>query len=251
MANVDAAFGFIPIRHLSGFAPRANKYTITAKSFNSDTITNALYTNIAATSSDSGNGGSSVVGAYQINTGASSANPLVGWGASGWGSGAWGEGISDTETLRIWSQQNFGEDLIFGHRDGAIFYWDASGTLTTRAVLLSSKAGASGVPTVQNSILVSDISRFVFCFGTNVIGSATKDPMLIRWSDQEDATNWTPAATNQAGSLRLSRGTGIPSTTRGSCLDRLISIFFAVCRYRLRCMECNACWGTNLDNFAK
>jgi hypothetical protein len=121
----------------------ANKYTITAKSFNSDTITNALYTNIAATSSDSGNGGSSVVGAYQINTGASSANPLVGWGASGWGSGAWGQGISDTETLRIWSQQNFGEDLIFGHRDGAIFYWDASGTLTTRAVLLSSKAGAS------------------------------------------------------------------------------------------------------------
>ena len=192
----------------------ANKYTITAKSFNSDTITNALYTNIAATSSDSGNGGSSVVGAYQINTGASSANPLVGWGASGWGSGAWGEGISDTETLRIWSQQNFGEDLVFGHRDGAIFYWDASGTLTTRAVLLSSKAGASGVPTVQNSILVSDISRFVFCFGTNVIGSATKDPMLIRWSDQEDATNWTPAATNQAGSLRLSRGTEIVTASQ-------------------------------------
>jgi len=187
----------------------ANKYTITAKSFSSNTITDNNSTETSATSSDSGNGGSSVVGAYQINTGASSANPLVGWSASGWGSGAWGEGISDTETLRIWSQQNFGEDLIFGHRDGAIFYWDASGTLTTRAVLLSSKAGASDVPTVQNSILVSDISRFVFCFGTNVIGSATKDPMLIRWSDQEDATNWTPAATNQAGSLRLSRGTEI------------------------------------------
>ena len=192
----------------------ANKYTITAKSFNSDTITDALYTNIAATSSDSGNGGSSVVGTYQINTGAFSANPLVGWGASGWGSGAWGVGSSDTETLRIWSQQNFGEDLIFGHRDGAIFYWDASGTLTTRAVLLSSKAGASDVPTIQNSLLVSDISRFVFCFGTNVIGSAVKDPMLIRWSDQEDSTNWTPAATNQAGSLRLSRGTEIVTATQ-------------------------------------
>ena len=187
----------------------ANKYTITAKSFSSNTITDNNSTETSATSSDSGNGGSSVVGAYQINTGASSANPLVGWSASGWGSGAWGEGISDTETLRIWSQQNFGEDLIFGHRDGDIFYWDASGTLTDRAVKLSSKAGASDVPTVQNLILVSDISRFVFCFGANVLGSATKDPMLIRWSDQEDATNWTPAATNQAGSLRLSRGTEI------------------------------------------
>ena len=192
----------------------ANKYTITAKSFNSDTITDALYTNIAASSSDSGSGGSSVVGAYQINTGASSANPLVGWGASGWGSGAWGQGTSDTESLRIWTQQNFGEDLVFGHRDGSIFYWDASGTLTTRAVLLSSKAGASDVPTVQNSILVSDISRFVFCFGANALGSATKDPMLIRWSDQEDATNWTPAAINQAGSLRLSRGTEIVAASQ-------------------------------------
>ena len=190
----------------------ANNYVIVAKSFSTDGITSAIYTNIASTSSDSGNGGGSVVGAYQINSGASSANPLVGWGAAGWGAGAWGQGEADTEALRVWSQQNFGEDLIFAHRNGAIFYWDASdagGDLNTRAVGLTTLSGASNVPTVTNNLLVSDINRFVFCFGTNPLGSSAKDPMLIRWSDQEDATNWTPAATNQAGSLRLSRGTEI------------------------------------------
>ena len=190
----------------------ANNYIIIAKSFSSESITSASYTNIASTSSDSGNGGGSVVGAYQINSGASSANPLVGWGAAGWGAGAWGQGEADTEALRVWSQQNFGEDLIFAHRNGAIFYWDASdagGNLNTRAVGLTTLSGASNVPTVTNNLLVSDINRFVFCFGTNPLGVSAKDPMLIRWSDQEDATNWTPAATNQAGSLRLSRGTEI------------------------------------------
>ena len=187
-----------------------SKYTVLAKSFNSDTVTDANYTNIAASSSDSGNGGSAVVGAYQINTGASSANPRVGWGASAWGSGAWGEGIEDTESLRVWTQQNFGEDLIFGPRGGRIYYWDATGELTTRAEELT----GSNVPSIQNSILVSDINRFVFCFGTNNLGETTQDPMLIRWSDQEDATNWTPTATTQAGSLRLSRGTEIVASTQ-------------------------------------
>ena len=190
----------------------ANNYVIIAKSFSTESITSAFYTNIASTSSDSGNGGGSVVGAYQINSGASSANPLVGWGAAGWGAGAWGQGEADTEALRVWSQQNFGEDLIFAHRNGALFYWDASdagGNLNTRAVGLTTLSGASNVPTVTNNLLVSDINRFVFCFGTNPLGVSAKDPMLIRWSDQEDATNWTPAATNQAGSLRLSRGTEI------------------------------------------
>ena len=190
----------------------ANNYVILAKSFSTESITSATYTNIASTSSDSGNGGGSVVGAYQINSGASSANPLVGWGAAGWGAGAYGQGEADTEALRVWSQQNFGEDLIFAHRNGALFYWDASdagGNLNTRAVGLSTLSGASNVPSVTNNVLVSDINRFVFCFGTNPLGSSAKDPMLIRWSDQEDATNWTPAATNQAGSLRLSRGTEI------------------------------------------
>mgnify|MGYP003150784906 FL=1 len=81
--------------------------------------------------------------------------------------------------------------------------------MSTRATLLSAESGASDVPTAQNIILVSDINRFVFCFGANIISTSTQDPLLIRWSDQEDAVNWTPAATNQAGSLRLSRGSEI------------------------------------------
>ena len=179
----------------------ANTYTITAKDTAGATVT--------ANASDTGNGGASVVGAYQINTGQAYAIPLSGWGAGTWGSGTWGFGTVSTNAIRLWSQANFGEDLIFGPRGGAIYYWDATNGVSTRAVLLSSLSGASNVPTDQNFIVVSDINRFVFCFGANELGSATVDPMLIRWSDQEDATNWTPAATNQAGSLRLSRGTEI------------------------------------------
>jgi hypothetical protein len=164
---------------------------------------------VAANASDTGNGGVSVVGAYQIRTGEAFEVPLTGWSGGSWSSGVWGTGGVSTEGIRLWSQFNFGEDLVFGPRGGAIFYWDATSGITARAVYLSSLSGASDVPTSQNVLLVSDINRFVFAFGTNDIGSATVDPMLIRWSDQEDATNWTPAATNQAGSLRLSRGTEI------------------------------------------
>ncbi len=183
----------------------SNVYTITSRAFSNETITNAPITEIACTTSDTANGGGSTVGTYQINTGAASAVPLVGWGASAWGAGAWGQGIPDTEKLRVWTQQNFGEDLIFGFRGGPIYYWEGSDAINTRADPLTGQ----NVPTIQNLVLVSDINRFVFCFGTNNLGGSTQDPMLIRWSDQEDATNWTPTATTQAGSLRLSRGTEI------------------------------------------
>ena len=186
-------------------------YTILAKSFSTATL---KLTNVASTSSDSGSGGSSTVGAYQLNTGVTSSTELAGWGAGAYGAGLFGTGETTIQELRIWSQQNFGEDLVFGERGGSVYYWDASGTLTTRAVELSSLSGASATPTVQNRVLVSDINRFLFCFGANPIGSAIQDPMLIRWSDQEDAANWTPAATNQAGSLRLSRGTEIITATQ-------------------------------------
>ena len=175
----------------------ANSYTITA----------------ASNASSSATGGGTVSAAYQVNVGNPFAVPIEGWGASSWGSGAWNVGESSTTEIRFFSQSNFGEDLIFGNNGGSIFYWDATGSVTTRAVLLSTLSGASDVPTIQNLILVSDISRFVFCFGTNEIGSNTVDPTLLRWSDQ-DATNWTPSATNQAGSLRLSRGTKIVAASQ-------------------------------------
>jgi len=189
-------------------------YTILAKSFSDTTL---KFTNIASTSSDSGNGGGSVVATYQVSTTASSATEVRGWGAGAWGSGPFGTGETSTEEFRLWTQQNFGEDLIFGPRGGRLYYWDASvdSPLETRAVELNTLTGASDVPTIQNAILVSDINRFVFCFGANTLGTSTQDPMLIRWSDQESAVNWTPAATNQAGSLRLSRGTEIVGAFQG------------------------------------
>jgi len=183
------------------------KYSILAKSFSATTL---KFTNVASTSADSGTGGSLTVGAYQLNVGVTTASDLAGWGAGGWGAALFGTGETSQEELRVWSQQNFGEDLIFGPRGGRIYYWDASTSLVTRALELT----GSNIPTIQNLILVSDINRFVFCFGTNPLGSGVRDPMLVRWSDQEDATNWTPTATTQAGSLRLSRGTEIVAASQ-------------------------------------
>jgi hypothetical protein len=168
----------------------ANEYTIDA----------------GANASSSATGGGTVTAAYQINVGTAFAVPLVGWGASSWGSGTWGVGSVSTNSIRLWSQSNFGEDLIFGPRGGAIYYWDATSGLTSRAVELSTLAGASNVPTDQNFVEISDINRFVFAFGANEFASATVNPMLVRWSDQGNALNWTPSATTQAGFLTLSRG---------------------------------------------
>ena len=179
----------------------ANSYTVTAKDTSGNTVT--------ANSSDSGNGGGSTVGKYQIAPGSATAIPLIGWSGGSWGGGTWGNGEASNTQIRLWSQSGFGEDLVFAPRGGALYYWDSSAGTTNRAVLVSSLADASNVPTVVNTVLVSDVSRFVFCFGANPQGSSTQDPMLIRWSDQESLVQWTPAATNQAGSLRLSKGSSI------------------------------------------
>ena len=159
-------------------------------------------------------GGAAVVAAYQVNIGNELQIPTSGWGSGGWGSGGWGSGSVTSTSLRVWNHYNFGEDLIFGPIDGGMYYWDASAGVSTRGVALSSLSGASDVPTVQHLLVVSDASRFVLAFGCNDYGSATQDPMLIRWSDQESAVNWTPAATNQAGSLRISHGSLIQAVAQ-------------------------------------
>jgi hypothetical protein len=181
----------------------ANSYTIVAK----DPSTGAVVT---ANASDSGNGGAATVGTYEIPTGSATDIPITGWGAGAWGTGTWSFGTTSAQPLRLWTQSNFGEDLIFAYRGGPIYYWDSSiGTTNNRGVLLSSLPNATDVPTIQNKVFVSDVYRFVMCFGCNDYGSAILDPMLIRWTDQESAVNWTPSATNQAGSLRLSEGSDI------------------------------------------
>jgi len=112
--------------------------------------------------------------------------------------------------MRLWSQSNFGEDLIFGFRNGPIYYWDASLGIGSRGVDITTLAGADpDTPTIHNLAFVTDTSRFVMVFGVNDYGSALINPMLIRWSAAESVTDWTPAATNQAGSLQLSHGSQI------------------------------------------
>lgn len=182
------------------------EFQITVIDINSYTISTAP-TVVAAGSS----GGSSVVAAYQINVGPAIAGPLVGWGAGTWGEGVWGTGGTSLSSIRLWSQANFGEDLVFAPRGGAIYYWDAGTGVSARGVNLTSLGGASNVPTVQNFIFVSDINRFIFAFGCNEQGSSVQDAMLIRWSDQESAVDWTASATNQAGSIRFSHGSELVS----------------------------------------
>jgi len=173
------------------------------------TTLNEYTIDAGSAASSSATGGGTVTAAYQINVGTAFAIPLTGWGASSWGSGTWGVGATSTESIRLWSQSNFGEDLVFGPRNGPIYYWDATSGITTRAVELSTLGGASGVPTSQKLIEISDINRFVFAFGANEFGTAIVNPMLVRWSDQGSVVDWTPSVTSQAGFLTLSRGTEI------------------------------------------
>ena len=173
------------------------------------TTTNEYTIDAGSAASSSATGGGTVTAAYQINVGTAFAIPLTGWGASSWSSGTWGVGETSVESIRLWSQSNFGEDLVFGPRGGPIYYWDATSGLTSRGVELSTLSGASNVPTSQNILEISDINRFVFAFGANEFGSATVNPMLVRWSDQGSVVDWTPSVTSQAGFLTLSRGTEI------------------------------------------
>jgi len=164
---------------------------------------------VTALANATASGGGATSAAYQLNVGPAVVLPLTGWGAGPWGSGAWGIGSASVDSLRLWSQSNYGENLVFCPRGEGLYYWDASSGVGTRAVNVTSLAGASDVPTLVNMVLVSDISRFVLAFGCTDLSSIVLDPMLIRWSDQEDIAQWTPSAENQAGGLRLSQGSQI------------------------------------------
>ena len=180
--------------------PTANTYTITAKDTSGATVT--------ANASDSGNGGSGVDGVYQINSGLNTGVGGTGWGAGTWGRGTWGSAAASTVStqLRIWSHDNFGEDLLMNPRDSGIFYWDKSDGLTARAVNISTLGGASDVPTICKQVMVSDVDRHVIAFGADAINTGEQDPLLIRFSSQETATDWTPRPTNTAGDLRIGAG---------------------------------------------
>jgi hypothetical protein len=207
-------------------------------------VTADSYNITAASQASSGaTGGGTVTAAYQVNTGNEIAVPFTGWGAGAWSSGTWGNGTVTLAPIRLWSQANFGEDLFFGYRGGSLFYWDASTGVNTRAVYVTSLGGASDVPTIVNKTFVSDIFRFAFCFGSNALGSAALDPMLIRWSNQEDVANWTPLATNQAGSLRLSRGSEIITVLQAR---QEILIWSDTALYGMQYLGAPEVWGAQL-----
>ena len=131
---------------------------------------------------------------------ANTASDFTGWGIASAG------GVTTTSELRLWSHDNFGEDLLINPRDGQIYYWDKSDNLTTRAVEVSTESGASNTPTIAKQIMVSDQDRHVIAFGANTLGTTIQDPLLIRFSSQESLVDWTPTATNTAGDLRLGGG---------------------------------------------
>jgi hypothetical protein len=168
---------------------------------------------VFATSSDSGDGGASVVGAYQINTGLDTTIVGTGWGAGTWSRGAWGSAANISTSglqLRLWAHDNFGEDLIFNVRDGGIYYLDSSLGLTSRATAISDLSGAtSSTPVVAKQVLVSDRDRHIIAFGCNPETSTDQDPLLIRFSSAESVVDWAATATNSAGDLRLGSGSEI------------------------------------------
>lgn len=269
-------------------------------------------------------GGASVTAAYQIDVGSAVSSPVLGWGAGGWGGGPWGIGTVSSTPIRLWQQSNFGEDLLFGYRGGALYYWANASGLTTRGVPVSSLGGAvtftnasptvvtatkaftagtplqfdasgslpSGVasgttyyvsnvsglsfniansagvlintastgsgayisllvdvPIVQNYFTVSDASRFVFAFGCNDYGSVVQNQMLLRWSNQESITDWTPAATNQAGSLLLSHGSKIVTAIQ---TRQEIVVLTDSAIYSLQYLAPPVVWGSQLlgDNIS-
>ena len=294
------------------------EYQITVLTVNTYTIT------VASAIPAGSYGGAAVVAAYQIDVGPETALPSIGWGAGPWGSGPWGTGTATVYPIRIWSQSNFGEDLVFGPRGGGIYYWASSSGLTSRGVLVSSLGGAVtftnasptvvtatttfsegttlqfaatsslptgisasttyyvfnvdgltfnltdsignlinttstgsdvyisnivDVPIIQNYITVSDASRFVFAFGTNDYGSTVQNPMLMRWSDQENIYQWTPAATNQAGSLLLSHGSKIVTVMQAR---QELLVYTDSTLYSLQYLGPPVIWGSQLlgDNIS-
>ena len=189
----------------------ANSYHVTARAAGVP-IQDPLVP-LPANGSDSGNGGGSIVGKYQINVGLDITVRSSGWGAGTWSRGEWGSASTDaivSNTLRLWSHDNFGEDLLINVRDGGIYYWDETAGLGARAVDITTLSTLPSIPTVAKQILVSDRDRHVIAFGCDPESTpGVQDPLTIRFSSQESITDWAARADNTAGELRLGSGSEI------------------------------------------
>jgi len=216
----------------------ANSYTINARDPSTGALVLANATDVAGSP-----GGGTVTAQYQPNIGNDIQVSTVGWGSGGWGSGGWGGSGSGAAQIGLWTAYNFGEDLIINPKGQGIYYWDASAGTTVRGVNISTLVGASDTPSKANFVVVSDASRFVLAFGTTDYGSPSLDPMLIRWSDQETAANWTPAATTQAGSLRLSHGSAIEAVAQ---VRQEILVWTDTSLYSLQYLGPPIVWGSQI-----
>jgi hypothetical protein len=150
--------------------------------------------------------GTGGVGTYTVSVSQTvTSRTMFAFSGTGWGAAS-NTQVAGTR-LRLWSADNFGQNLVINPRDAAIYYWANSGGLGTRAVLLSSLGGASDVPAISRQIIVSDLDRKVIAFGCSDIVTGVQDRLLIRWSDTENPAVWTPLETNSAGGIRIPTGT--------------------------------------------
>ena len=215
--NSAAATGGISAANLN----RLEGYQITKVNDNSYTFISPT----AATSTVSAGGGTTIDIGYLIGNaeglGFESSDPALGWGVGAWGSFAdgpgWGE-VADATAATVsldatnWSLELWGEDLLINNRGGQLYYWDTSdNSQNTRAALVSAESGASGVPASIRTITVSFPDRHLIAGGCTNLAQSEVDPMLIRFSNQEDFVTFTPTSTNTAGDQRLEVGTKIIS----------------------------------------
>ncbi len=162
-------------------------------------------------------GGGAVNAEYQINTGPDTQVFGTGWGSGTYGRGTWGSsttaGVS-TAQIRIWSLDNFGEDLVACVRGGGIYYWSEAGGTSARAVTIASLSGSNQAPTIGTGGIISEIDRHIVVMGANENGSATQNLLLVRWSNQEDALEWEARRDTTAGSYAISTGSQIIGAVR-------------------------------------
>ena len=241
----------------------ADSYTIQART--AGTSVEMPGAAVLANSSDSGNGGAATVGTYELSVGSDIYTSATGWGAGPWNGApigvstdawahGWGTGytVGIGQQLRLWSQTNFGEKLLFSPRGGALYVWDPTNTTTPDFATPGQLVSGVDVPATINRILLSDSTRIVIAFGCNdygSYGSTTQDPLLIRWSAQESYTDWTPAITNQAGSYRLSHGSSIVA---GLQTRQEILVWTDTALYSMQYLGAPLVWGFTLlaDNIS-
>jgi hypothetical protein len=161
-------------------------------------------------------GGSNVTAAFQISIGFSFNITGGGWGAGPWSRLTWSSPVVSSVSgisMRIWSADNYGEDLVFCTRDGPLYIWDATNGFSTRGVKIADLPNALSVPEQVSIVRVTD-DRHVLAIGATDIVTTTFDPLLVRWSSQENYLDWAPRSDNTAGDLRIPMGSYVVAALR-------------------------------------